>query len=98
MAANAPISSNAAIAAVAEPAQAANVEPLAYSVPEAAKRLMVSASTMWAAISEGRVRVINIGRRRLIPREEVERIAREGTGGPLQSTARPRPAAVAKGA
>lgn len=48
------------------------------SVAEAAKRLGVSRTSAYQLIGSGRLRSITVGRRRLVPASELERIAREG--------------------
>lgn len=55
------------------------VLPLAYSIPNAGKALGVGRSSIYCLINEGRLKSIQVRGRRLIPRDEVERLAREGT-------------------
>jgi excisionase family DNA binding protein len=52
--------------------------PLAYAVPEAAKVLGVSQSFLWLRISSGDVKATRLGRRTLVSRVELERLAVEG--------------------
>ena len=51
-------------------------EPLNYPVDAAAWALGVGRSTLWQMIKNGLVETVKIGRRRLIPKEEVHRIKR----------------------
>ena len=51
------------------------VRRVAVSVPEAALALGVSRRTVWALIADRRLRSLQIGRRRLVPIEELARIA-----------------------
>ena len=55
---------------------------LLYSPNSAAQVLDVSRSTIYTLMREGRLRFVMIGSDRRIPREELERLAREGTGKP----------------
>lgn len=56
----------------------AATSPLAYAVPEAAKVLGVSQSFLWLSISKGNVKATRLGRRTLVSRAELERLAAEG--------------------
>ena len=49
-------------------------EPLNYPVDVAAWTIGIGRSTMWEMIKLGLVKTVRIGRRRLVPREEVHRI------------------------
>ena len=49
-----------------------------WSVPEAAKFLTISERHLYRLIDAGKVRAVRIGRRRLVPDPEVQRLAREG--------------------
>ena len=49
-------------------------EPLNYPVDAAAWAIGIGRSTLWELIKIGRVATVKIGRRRLIPKEEVHRI------------------------
>jgi excisionase family DNA binding protein len=51
-------------------------------IREAAESLNVSTFTLRRLIDGGQVRSVTIGSRRLIPEDEVERVAREGAGKP----------------
>jgi excisionase family DNA binding protein len=55
---------------------AAYGEPLNYPVDAAAWAIGVGRSTLWQMIKNGLVETVKIGRRRLIPKEEVHRIKR----------------------
>jgi excisionase family DNA binding protein len=59
-------------------------EPLNYPVDAAAWAIGIGRSTLWEMIKRGHVQTVKIGRRRLIPKEEVHRI-RSGTS-PHKST------------
>jgi len=54
------------------------LERLAYSKQEAANALGVSIHTITRDIREGRIRAISYGRRRLVPKTELLRLANEG--------------------
>jgi excisionase family DNA binding protein len=49
-------------------------EPLNYPVDVAAWTVGIGRSTMWGMIKLGLVKTVRIGRRRLVPREEVHRV------------------------
>jgi excisionase family DNA binding protein len=49
-------------------------EPLNYPVDVAAWTVGIGRSTLWEMIKLGLVKTVRIGRRRLVPREEVHRI------------------------
>lgn len=51
----------------------AHPEAIAYSVDDAACRISVGRSTIYAAIGEGAIRATYIGRRTLIPASELQR-------------------------
>lgn len=53
------------------------VVPSALGVNDAATYLSVSARTIWDMISRGEIDSLTIGKRRLIPRDELERIIAE---------------------
>jgi len=53
-------------------------QPRAISVTAAAAALGVSVRMLRALIARGEIRTILIGRRRLVPAAEVERLAAEG--------------------
>ncbi len=55
---------------------------LAYSPAEAARALGISERTMRTAIADARVRVVRIGARVLVPREELEALLRDRTKQP----------------
>lgn len=48
------------------------MEKIAYSVPEAAKAIGVSKSTVWKLIAEGKLTPTKLGHRTLIRREALE--------------------------
>ena len=66
--------------------------PLCVPVEEAAYLLGISKHTVRAYIRRGAIQTIQIGRRRLVPRTECERVAREGISGDTH-----KPAAIAQG-
>jgi excisionase family DNA binding protein len=51
---------------------------LAYRVREFCERIGISASTFWKYVKLGKIRVIRIGGRVLIPADETARILSEG--------------------
>jgi len=53
-----------------------NSEPLAYRVREFCDRIRISPSTFWKYVRAGKIRVIRIGGRTLVPANEVQRILR----------------------
>ena len=55
--------------------------PKAVSINEAAKLLGIRPSTFRVKIKEGRIRVVRIGRRVLVPMESIEKVLREGIPG-----------------
>lgn len=59
-------------AAAAAPAV---VPPLLYSVPQAARVLSISPRLLWEFIARGELKTRLIGRRRLVPRRELEKFA-----------------------
>ena len=52
--------------------------PRLVGVPEAARDLGISPRGLWSLISKGHVPSVRIGKRRLLRREVVDRIASEG--------------------
>lgn len=52
--------------------------PLLVNVSAAAKLLGLGTSTVWQLVSTGKIRATKIGRRTLIVRSEIERIAADG--------------------
>jgi excisionase family DNA binding protein len=66
-------------AKAALPASAAQSEErLLFSIPATAKLLSISRSLAYCLIQSGDLRTIHIGRRVLVPRAEIERIASTG--------------------
>ena len=53
---------------------------LTFSFSEAGEKLGASYWTIWRGAEAGDIKTINLGSRRVIPFEELERIAREGFG------------------
>jgi excisionase family DNA binding protein len=51
------------------------LERLLHPVPEAAQLLGLGTSTCWALIKAGKLQTVKIGRRTLITRASIERIA-----------------------
>lgn len=51
--------------------------PLMYQIPEAARRLGIGRSLFYELLKERRVAVVKIGRRALIPDEELNKLAAE---------------------
>ena len=46
----------------------------AYSLDEAARSISLSRRTLYQLIDAGMLRTVKLGRRRLVPREELERL------------------------
>jgi excisionase family DNA binding protein len=44
-----------------------------YAVPETCQRLSIGRSTLYELIADGQIKAVKIGRRTLIPHEELER-------------------------
>lgn len=53
------------------------MEKLTLSIPEAAQVLGISKSLMYRFANSGRIRVIKIGNRKLIPKKEIEKFLYE---------------------
>jgi excisionase family DNA binding protein len=49
-------------------------ERLGFSVPETAQTLGVSKTALWEAIYRGEVRVARLGRRVIVPKQELDRL------------------------
>lgn len=56
--------------------------PAAYSPAEAAAQLSISRSHVYNMMTAGALTSVKIGRRRIIPRTEIERLLKEGASGP----------------
>jgi hypothetical protein len=54
-----------------------NPERLAYSLPEAAAMLDVSPGLLALEVQRGRLRVVRIGKRMVVPRDELLRLVAE---------------------
>lgn len=63
-----------AAAAVAPAAPESSAPETVLTVPETAERLKISRSLVYKAISDGTLRSVRIGKRRLIPVSEVQRL------------------------
>lgn len=50
-----------------------------FSIPEAARKLGIGRSSTYELIRAGKLRVVHIGRRALIPDAEIERLVAELT-------------------
>lgn len=53
--------------------------PRAYRVPDACRALGVGRSTLYKLASAGKLRLVRIGGRTVVPGNEVSRLATEGT-------------------
>lgn len=53
--------------------------PRAYRVPDACRALGVGRSTLYKLASAGKLRLVRIGGRTVVPGAEIERLAKEGT-------------------
>jgi excisionase family DNA binding protein len=60
------------------------VERLTLTVPEAARLLGISRMTAYAAVREGALPSLRIGRRVLVPRAALDRLLAEASGKPDQ--------------
>ena len=58
--------------------QSSNVERLGYSYEEAVTASGLSRSTLQRLVADGKIRAIPIGRRRIIPRADLERLINGG--------------------
>lgn len=54
------------------------VERMAYSIQEVLEAVPVSRATLMRALAAGQIRSVKLGRRTLIPRDELERLLRDG--------------------
>ena len=52
--------------------------PKAVGINEAARLLGIRPSTLRVQVKQGRIRIVRIGRRVLVPMESIERVMREG--------------------
>ncbi len=52
--------------------------PTLLSVAEAARLLSISERSLWSALRRGDILKVKVGRRALVPRAEIERIAAGG--------------------
>ena len=55
-----------------------NIEPRAYRIPDACRILSLSRSHLYDLASKGRVKLLKIGGRTLVSREEIERLLKDG--------------------
>jgi excisionase family DNA binding protein len=55
--------------------------PPAHRVPDFCERIGISKSTFWKYVKAGKIRVIRIGGRTLVPHGEALRLATEGARG-----------------
>ena len=58
--------------------QNTNETPLAYRVSDFCPRLGISKATFWKNVKAGKIRVIRIGGRTLVPHAEAVRLSTEG--------------------
>jgi excisionase family DNA binding protein len=59
------------------------LEPFLYSSKLAAQALSISPRAIGYLTTKGELRTVSIGGRRLIPRSELERLAKRGTETPI---------------
>jgi excisionase family DNA binding protein len=52
--------------------------PKARRIPEACRVLGISRSTVYRLAAQGRIRLVHVGSRTLVPETEVDRLASEG--------------------
>lgn len=57
---------------------ATSPRPAALSIPEAAAQLGISRSHLYGLLDAGVIRSVRLGRRRLIPASEIDRVLEEG--------------------
>ena len=57
---------------------APSIPLLAFSLDEAASAIRISRRSIYNLIDAGTLRTVKIGRRRLVPRDELERLCRAG--------------------
>jgi excisionase family DNA binding protein len=55
--------------------------PKAVGINEAARLLGIRPSTLRVRVQQGKIRIVRIGRRVLVPMESIERVVREGIPG-----------------
>lgn len=55
-----------------------SIQPLALSITDACRALSLGRTSLWKLSREGKLRVVKISGRTLVPRSEVERLVREG--------------------
>ena len=58
-----------------KPTKAHPIQPLAWRVNDACQRLSISRATVYKMVKMGRLRLIKIAGRTLIPDSEIERLA-----------------------
>ena len=61
------------------PSNNPNKTPLAHRVPDFCERIGISKATFWKYVKAGKIRVIHIGGRTLVPHSEAVRLSTEGT-------------------
>lgn len=59
------------------------MEPLTYTVAEAAQALGIGRATAYELARRGQLPVIKIGRRRVVPRKALEHLVEQMTGASL---------------
>ena len=57
-------------------------KPEVLTAEESAKFLRIGRSLFFDLVRDGRIRVLRLGRRTLVTREELDRVMREGTSAP----------------
>lgn len=50
------------------------IEPLAFRINDACEALQISRSSLYSLVAEGKLRLIKIAGRSLIPRSEIDRL------------------------
>ena len=53
-------------------------EPLNYDIPQFCRATNISRSKVYELLAAGKIKSIQIGRKRLVPREEAVRLSNEG--------------------
>jgi excisionase family DNA binding protein len=62
----------------------ARIERHAYAIDEVAESLDLSIGGVYGLIKSGRLRTVKLGRRRLVPADELRRLVHDGASGELR--------------
>jgi excisionase family DNA binding protein len=72
-------------------AEQGTAPPELLRIPDAARRLGIGRTQLYALVGSGEVRSLKLGGRRVIPATEVARLAESATNGAHMETPRPKP-------